>query len=211
MKLRYKLPLIFALLLTAYLCITASLAVIFYPKPSVEPKDCFAEKMEIANIRRAARVNSGLYRGGLPGEEGLAALKKLGVKTIVDLHAHYENDSYPKKAEALGFNYVAMHLDEKPPSEEIVKKFLAIVADPDSCPVFVHCKRGKIRTSVLLAVYRMRCEGWTNQDAYDEMVYFNFNTFHRETFFFGSCAVHTDLADFVKNYRSPEDVLPEED
>ena len=66
-----------------------------------------------------------------------------------------------------------------------------------------HCWRGKIRTGVMIALYRIHCNGWKNEDAFNEMLYFGFNTFHRETFFFGSREAHTEVAEFVKNYHPP--------
>jgi len=34
--------------------------------------------------------------------------------------------------------------------------------------VFVHCRRGKDRTGVVIACYRMRAEGWTAEQALGE-------------------------------------------
>lgn len=210
MRLRYKLPLIFAILLTAYLSITATLAVVCYPKPHVEVKEHFARKMDIPGIRRAAKINEHFYRGGVPREGGFEALKKLGIKTVIDLHGFKKDPDYSNAIESLGVDYVFLPLKDKAPSGEMMEEFISIVNNPDNHPVFYHCSHGKIRTSVMLAVFRMRCEGWTNEDAFNEMLYFDFNIFHRETFFFGSCAVHTELAEFIRNYKPPANE-PQED
>lgn len=210
MRLRYKLPLISAILLAAYLSITAALAVICYPRPDVDVKESFARKMDIPGIARAGKINENLYRGGVPRGEGFEALKKLGIKTVIDLHGFRKDPDYWNAIESLGLKYFSLLLKEEPPSEEMVEEFISIVNNPDNHPVFYHCSRGKIRTGVMLAAFRMRCEGWTNEDAFDEMQYFGFNTFHRETFFFGSCAVHTELAEFVRNYKPPAQE-PQED
>ncbi len=203
MRLRYKLPLILALLLTAYLSITATLAMICYPDPDIEKLECFADEIELPGIRRAAKVNDNFYRGALPTGAGFEALKKLGIRTIVDLHGFGKDEDYVKGIKSSEFKYFQVLLTDKPPSPETVDRFLSIVNDSNNQPVYVHCKRGKTRTGVMLAVYRMRCEGWTNEDAFNEMLYFGFTIFHRETFFFGSCEVHTGLAEFVKGYRLP--------
>lgn len=203
MRLRYKLPLILALLLAAYLSVTAALALICYPDPDITKLDCFADSIELPGIRRMAKVNENFYRGALPTGEAFAALKKLGIRTIVDLHGFGKDENYVKGIKSSGFKYFPVLLTDEPPSPETVDRFLSIVNDSNNQPVYVHCKRGKTRTGVMLALYRMRCEGWSNKDAYNEMLYFGFTIFHRETFFFGSCEVHTELAEFVKGYRPP--------
>ena len=203
MRLRYKLPLIFALLLTAYLSITATLALICYPDPDIEKLDCFADSIELPGTRRAAKVNDNFYRGAVPTGEAFAALKKLGIKAIVDLHGFSEDEDYSRGVESSGFHYFFVPLKDKPPSPETMDRFLTIINDSNNHPVYVHCKHGKTRTGVMLAIYRMRCEGWKNQDAFNEMLYFGFTIFHRETFFFGSREVHTELAEFIRNYQPP--------
>lgn len=207
MRLRYKLPLILSLLLAAYLSVTATLALICYPDPDIEKLDCFADEIELPGIRRAAKVNENFYRGAVPTGEAFAALRKLGIKTIVDLHGFSEDEDYSQGLRSSGFNYFFLPLTDKPPSSETVNRFLSIVNDSDSHPVYVHCKRGKTRTGVMLALYRMRCQGWRNKTAFDEMLYFGFTVFHRETFFFGSREVHTELAEFVREYQ-PSVVSP---
>lgn len=203
MKLRYKLLLLIPLLTIAFFSLLALLALICYPKPYIEKLDCFAERIELAGVKRAARVTENLYRGAQPTSEGLVSLKALGIKTVLDLHAVYKEDDYPAQVKASGFNYIAMPLTGATSCDENIEEFLSIVTSPRNCPVFVHCRRGKVRSGVMLALYRMHREGWKNEDAFNEMLYFGFSIFHRETFFFGSREVHTELAAFVREYRPP--------
>jgi protein tyrosine/serine phosphatase len=51
-----------------------------------------------------------------------------------------------------------------------MRRFLAVVGDPARQPVFVHCLRGSDRTGMAVAVYRMSAEGWSREEAIDEMV-----------------------------------------
>ena len=37
-------------------------------------------------------------------------------------------------------------------------------------PVFVHCMKGQDRTGVVIAAYRIRRQGWTFDQAYQEML-----------------------------------------
>ena len=54
------------------------------------------------------------------------------------------------------------------PSQAQVEEFLAIVADPDRRPVLLHCNHGIDRTGVMIAVFRMEYDGWSNEEALQE-------------------------------------------
>jgi protein tyrosine/serine phosphatase len=88
-------------------------------------------------------------------------------------------------------NYINLRLDDKrPPTMEESNLFLSLVNDQSNWPVFVHCRGGKHRTGVLIAVYRMEMDGWNVKQAYDEMK--NFKFYSR----FG----HDEMKDYVFDY-----------
>jgi protein tyrosine/serine phosphatase len=60
-------------------------------------------------------------------------------------------------------------------TEEQTAYFLKLVNDPENWPVYVHCKGGRHRTGALTAVYRITRDGWTAEQAYDEMKRYDFN------------------------------------
>jgi protein tyrosine/serine phosphatase len=62
-----------------------------------------------------------------------------------------------------------IHLRMGRPSPEQVTKFLEIVNDTKSQPVLVHCWHGTVRTGVLVAIYRIKEQGWSFEKALDEM------------------------------------------
>lgn len=51
-----------------------------------------------------------------------------------------------------------------------IDQYLQILDDPNAYPVLLHCKAGLHRTGVLTALYRMEYEGWTLQEAHDELL-----------------------------------------
>ena len=53
--------------------------------------------------------------------------------------------------------------------EEDIVRFLRIVTDKNRQPVFVHCLHGADRTGTMCAAYRVVVDGWTKQQAIDEM------------------------------------------
>ena len=50
-----------------------------------------------------------------------------------------------------------------------IVRFLKVTADPAKQPVFVHCKHGADRTGTMCAIWRVAVEGWTKEDAIEEM------------------------------------------
>ncbi len=112
-------------------------------------------------------VSPALYRGAKPTREGLAHLRRLGVKTVVSLRVfHGERELVA----AAGLGYERISFKVWHPEDEDLRRFLAIVTDPARLPVFVHCQRGSDRTGTAVAVYRICVQGWSKEDAIDEMV-----------------------------------------
>ncbi|HMF43965.1 MAG TPA: hypothetical protein VKQ32_25000, partial [Polyangia bacterium] len=55
-------------------------------------------------VAYAAEVAPGLYRGGQPNAEGVAWLKSIGVKTVLNLR-HYHGDTEKQMVESVGLRY----------------------------------------------------------------------------------------------------------
>ena len=144
-------------------------------------------------IDNFAEVAAGVYRGEQPDDAGFAALKKLGVKTIVNFQTKKDDHA---AAAPLGLDVVDIpmptHPYIDPPTDAQVKQFFDVVLDPARRPVFVHCAGGRDRTGTMCALYRMEIDGWTKEKALDEMYAFGFHA-HQDDF--------NGLEAFVKNYK----------
>jgi protein tyrosine/serine phosphatase len=113
------------------------------------------------------RVSPRLYRGAQPSAEGMRELQALGVKTVVNLRwLHSDRDEIG----ALGLGYEHIHMQAWHAEDEDVIRFLRIATDPAKQPVFLHCQHGSDRTGTMIAIYRMAVEGWTVDEAIDEMM-----------------------------------------
>jgi protein tyrosine/serine phosphatase len=125
-------------------------------------------------IENFGKVNDNYYRGSQPITNQFAELKKLGIKTVIDLRDDYLKDS-EELARAAGLQYINIPLSTKrPATEDQTQYFLRLVNDQANWPVYVHCKGGRHRTGEMTAIYRITNEGWTAAQAYDEMKKYDF-------------------------------------
>lgn len=116
------------------------------------------------------KVDERILRGGQPKPGGIATLKSLGVRSVVNLR-HEPDQVKAEEAEAVqaGLRYfsVPMHGLGRPTDEQ-VKRVQALLLDPDNWPVFVHCKAGADRTGVMVGYYRIAQAGWSAEEAIQE-------------------------------------------
>jgi protein tyrosine/serine phosphatase len=154
------------------------------PRPQVMPQATaqdsasaaqWAEPLERPGLSNLHRVTPTLYRGAQPTEEGFRELAELGVKTVVSLRG-FHADEIPRE---LPLAYERIPFKAWHPEDEDVVRFLQIVSDPARQPVFVHCQWGADRTGMMIAIERIALEGWTKDQALDEMTKGGFG-FHEE-------------------------------
>jgi len=111
------------------------------------------------------QVDQSLYRGGQPKDGGLETLKKLGVRTIIDLR-NERTSRESSEAQANGMQYFNFPMERfGRPDDETVEKVLTIILNSERQPVFVHCAKGADRTGTIIAIYRIKHDGWTSEKA----------------------------------------------
>ena len=147
----------------------------------------------ISNVRikNFGQMDERFFRGGEPKKaEDFAALKALGINTVIDL----QDEAEPTErgmVESLGMRYVHIPMvSKKYPTEEAVNAFLKTVDDPATGKFFVHCAGGRHRTGAMGAVYRYTKYGWNFDQVYREMKEFDFYTRWG----------HGDFKKFVEDY-----------
>lgn len=127
-----------------------------------------------AGIENFGKVNDNYYRGSQPGEADFEQLRRLGIKTVIDLRKDFVEKA-PDWARGAGLQYFNIPLKaSRAATEEQAKYFLRLVNDPGNWPVYVHCKGGRHRTGALTAIYRITKDGWTADQAYKEMKEYDF-------------------------------------
>lgn len=145
--------------------------------PAIVRPTEWAVKLNKPGLPNLCQVTTNLYRGAQPTAAGMAELKAMGVKTVINLRSyHSDKDELAKAGSELKqgrFHMKAWHGED----EDIIR-FLKIVSDTNNLPVFVHCQYGADRTGLVCAMYRIALCGWTKQEAIKEMKEGEFG-FHR--------------------------------
>jgi len=135
-----------------------------------------------------------LYRSGQPRGVGLTWVKHYGIRTLINLRKPHSDGTPEERAYAAendlnfyNFSIGRSHED----IERTVERFLTIVDDKSNWPILVHCSRGKERSGVLSAVFRIEYDRWPNEQAL------------QETYRLGLEEGHMPIPEnFIRNYRA---------
>ncbi|MEO8033273.1 MAG: tyrosine-protein phosphatase [Acidobacteriota bacterium] len=119
-----------------------------------------------------------IYRGAQPDDTSIAALQKLGIRTIVKLNdAHFAEES--AAALRAGITLISVPLDPHTVgtarSCPDVERAYAALTSPAHWPVYVHCTHGRDRTGYLIGLIRERREGWAYERVSQELEQYGHN------------------------------------
>ena len=135
----------------------------------------WATPVQLRGAANRYKVTDYLYRSGQPTEEGMKNLKKLGIKTIINLRAFYFDSDKTRETgllvEELSVN--VWHIEDAG-----VVRVLRIIHKRENGPFLIHCSNGSDRAGVMIAMFRVVEQGWTKEDAIEEMVNGGYG-FHR--------------------------------
>ena len=171
-----------AVLLTG--CMTAP------PLDAAQRPGKWAASLAVNGLENLHKVDDNLYRSRQPGEAGMqAAREQLGIRTVVNLRAFHSDR---KLAEQAGVNSVDLGLVAWDIDDEEVVAVLRTLRQREQGPFLLHCQHGADRTGVMTAMYRIIEQGWTREEALDEMLHGGFG-FHTIWFNIVDYLEHVDI------------------
>lgn len=107
-----------------------------------------------------------LYRSALPDSNALPVLEQLRIGTVINFLP--ESDAPWLKAsdiKQVQLTYRTNHVDDS----DVLVALRAIQEAEADGPVLMHCKHGSDRTGLMAAMYRVVVQGWSKEDALNEM------------------------------------------
>jgi uncharacterized protein (TIGR01244 family) len=120
-------------------------------------------KSEMPGIRNYSRVDATVGCGGQTDPAAMAALRKEGYVSVVNLRQATEPgadvDAGRAAAQAAGLKYLHMPFNVAAPDSKVVDTFLAAVADKSNQPVFIHCGSAN-RVGGMWMIKRVLQDGW---------------------------------------------------
>jgi rhodanese/phosphatase family protein len=135
-----------------------------------------ARKLNPPGVPRFEEVTPHLFRGGQPTEEGFRSLARMGIGIVIDVRFSRKRER--DLVTRLGMQYVPMHWFCPFPKDKVFARFLLLLRRNPTTKVFIHCRLGDDRTGMMIAAYRMAEQGWTAQQAWQEMKASGFAPWH---------------------------------
>ena len=126
----------------------------------------WAEPVVSPGVSNLHKVTDDLYRSAQPDTADMKALEAMGIRTVISLRALHSDDD-----EARGTSLILRRIPINTWSisvDEVVAA-LRMVRESEK-PVLLHCQHGADRTGLVMAVYRVAEQGWSREEAMDEML-----------------------------------------
>jgi protein tyrosine/serine phosphatase len=127
----------------------------------------WATPVQLRGAANLYKVTDYLYRSKQPTDEGMENLEKLGIKTIINLRAFYSDSD---KIKGTGLRVEELSVKVWHIEDADVVRVLRIIRKRENGPFLLHCSRGADRVGVMIAMFRVVEQGWTKEDAIQEMV-----------------------------------------
>lgn len=129
------------------------------------------KKAEMPGVTNFSRVDATVGCGGATQPAAMAALRKDGFTSVINLRLASEQgadiDASRAAAQTAGLKYIHLPFDVAGPDPKLVDNFLAAVADTSNQPVYIHCGSAN-RVGAVWMIKRALQDGWDVTKAQQE-------------------------------------------
>lgn len=144
---------------------------------------CVGGALWYRHLRRyrhfAVHHHGHVYRSGWLKPDVLAdVIEDYQIRTVVNLCSHTEMtpDDWRNEREVVAKNGAELVEIQMPVmtrlDDDVIRKFVALLGDPDRYPMLVHCQHGVTRTDKLLVIYDIAYRGRTADESLNAMPLF---------------------------------------
>ncbi len=132
---------------------------------SSQRPSAWATPVRSDNLQNLYQLDDKVYRSAQPDKKGFQELKNIGVKNVLNLRDyHSDNDG-----KGSGLNLYRVKMEAGDITTEQVTDALRIIRNAEG-PILIHCWHGSDRTGLVSAMYRIVFQGWSKEDAIDELM-----------------------------------------
>ncbi|MDR2863388.1 MAG: tyrosine-protein phosphatase [Puniceicoccales bacterium] len=135
------------------------------PEPVESRPATWAQPASLPAPGNFYQVDEAIFRSAVPGAEHIAALRKAGIRTILNLRGE-EGDT--AAFQSAGFVTRQYPMGAGRVTQADLVAVLKIIRESPK-PVLVHCWHGSDRTGFIIAGYRVVHQGWTKEEAVREL------------------------------------------
>lgn len=125
----------------------------------------------VGNQYNLYQMTPTLYRSALPDNNAAPLLEKLKIGTVINFLPESDADWLTSPGiRQIQLSYRTNHVDDSD-----VLTALRAIREAEG-PVLMHCKHGSDRTGLMAAMYRVVIQGWSKEEALNEMTLGGFGT-----------------------------------
>ncbi len=125
----------------------------------------WARPVALPQTENFFQVTPGLFRAAQPTAAAFREYEHFGIKTVINLRAQHSDRDLVRGS---SLKLIEVPIDTWDIGDrEVITALRHIKNEPG--PVLVHCQHGADRTGTIMAMYRIIFEGWTREEAIDEL------------------------------------------
>jgi protein tyrosine/serine phosphatase len=152
-------------ILFSLICFVATLTEPIFSQTQNRPSS-WGVKIPSKNLDNLYRVSDDLYRSEQPSNEAFVELKGMGIKSVLNLRTTEKDDELIGN---LNLKTYLVPMDAGNFTDKEIIEALKVISNAPK-PILVHCRHGADRTGVVVAMYRIIFQGWTKDDALNELL-----------------------------------------
>ncbi|NSW45313.1 MAG: tyrosine-protein phosphatase [Bacteroidales bacterium] len=134
----------------------------------------WAQKVNANSFTNLFKINDSLYRSEQPDSLDIDFLKQMGIKSILNFRKFHNDIDFLRSQD---FNLYEIEMNAYCIKDKDVIAALKILKIAPK-PLLFHCKHGSDRTGLIAAMYRIIFQGWTKEQALEELKQGNYGFHH---------------------------------
>ena len=136
------------------------------PAPATRPLQ-WAQNVPESPVNNLHRITPSLYRSAQLSKDDIPQLQKLGIRKVISFRA-FHSDSEILAGSGITLQRIPINTWNIRDADMVTALKALRTLDHEG-PVLIHCQHGADRTGLVSALYRVVYQGWTKEQALEEL------------------------------------------